>query len=256
MKTKITIPLIGFLFVTLSLQAYSQPKFVLNLYGGVSLPLPQLQGEVATVPIATTFEKDYGMRLGFNFGADGKYAFDKKGNIRGVLSLGYNIFMNPGEYKSTISTYKYNPQIGIFTASLGIEYAFLPKEKYNPFLGVDITANFFNGSFDYDPLFPGIPNISLKSESRFGIQFNGGAEFKISKSFGIVAGAKLNLANLIGKDADTSSLSTTTISSERSLNDKEYTYRGTTVSAKNIFYFQVYAGVSFFFGEPKKIVKK
>jgi hypothetical protein len=206
------------------------------------------------MPIATTFEKDYGMRIGSNFGADAKYAFDKRGNFRGVLGISYNLFMNPGDYVSSSGTYSYRPQIGILTLSLGPEYAFLPKGKINPFIGIDFTANFFNGSFEYDPAFLTIPNITLESASRFGVQACLGADVTLSKQFGIVVGVKYNLANLIGKDSDTSKLSQ--IETERPLNDKEYTYAGKTVSDKNISYLQYYAGVSFFFGHPKKVVKK
>jgi opacity protein-like surface antigen len=255
MKHKITFVVIAVFLLSVSYQTNSQPKFIIHLYGGLSVPLPQLQGDVAPVPTATTFEKNYGMKLGINFGADGKYAFDKKGNIRGVVSLGYNMFINPGEYASLTGSYTYTPTIGIFTASLGAEYAFLPKEKWCPFVGVDFTANFFNGSFNYDPKFPTIPDISLKSAARFGLQFGAGADVAISKSIGVFASVKYHLANLIGKDSDTSTFSLI-LPSERPLNDAEYTYGGKTVSAKNIQYVQISAGVVFFLGQPKKVVKK
>jgi hypothetical protein len=255
MKHKIIFVVLAvFLFSAVN-QSNSQPKFIIHLYGGLSLPLPQLQGDVNPVPIATTFEKDYAMRLGINFGADAKYAFDKKGNIRGVLTLGYNLFMNPGEYTSVTGSYKYKPTIGILTAALGPEYAFLPKEKWCPFVGVDFTANFFSGSFNYDPQFPGIPNISLKSAARFGLQFRAGTDVSISRSVGVFAEVKYHLANLIGKDSDISTFSQI-LPTERPLNDAEYTYNQKTVSAKNISYMQISAGVSFFLGQPKKVMKK
>ena len=255
MKQRIAFLIISVLLFSMFPQLQSQPKFTIHLYGGLSVPLPDLQGDVAPIPIATTFEKDYGMKLGINFGADGKYAFDKKGNIRGVLSLGYNLFINPGEYASVSGNYKYKPTIGIFTAALGPEYAFTPKQKWCPYVGVDFTANFFNGSFNYDPQFPGIPNISLKSETRFGLQFRVGTDVSISRSVGIFAEVKYHLANLIGKDSDTSTFSQI-LPTERPLNDAEYTYNNTTVSAKNISYTQISLGVTFFLGQPKKVAKK
>ncbi|MFC2093716.1 outer membrane beta-barrel protein [Bacteroidota bacterium] len=250
MKTKKLISfLIAILLISGTLSA--QPKFLLNVNGGLSIPLPDLKGDVATVPIATSFEKDYGMKLGVNFGAHGKYAFDKDCKIRGVLGLTYNIFMNPGEYASVTGSYKYKPMINIFTTSLGIEYAFQPKEKYSPFIGADFTANFFSGSFDYDPPFTSIPNISLTSATRFGLQFNLGTDVAINENIGIVVGMKYHLANLIGKDSDTSALSLI-LPNERPLNDGDYTYAGKTVSAKNISYVQFYAGLTFFFNQQKK----
>ncbi len=255
MKQTITLITAAFFLLFACQHINSQPKVILHLYGGLSVPLPQLQGDVPPAPIAITFEKDYGMKLGINFGADGKYAFDKKGNIRGVLSFGYNMFINPGDYVSVAGTSSYRPTIGILTISLGGEYAFLPKERWNPFIGVDFTANFFNGSFKYDPQIAGIPDITLESATRFGIQVGAGADVTISKSIGIVAGFKYHLANLIGKDSDTSTFSVF-LPTERPLNDAEYTYGGKTYDAKNISYFQIYAGISFFFGQPKKTVTK
>jgi hypothetical protein len=255
MKQKFIFIVLSVLLFSVSNQSNSQPKFIIHLYGGLSVPFPQLQGDVNPVPIAATFEKDYAMRLGINFGADGKYAFDKKGNIRGVLALGYNLFMNPGEYASITGSYKYKPTIGILTAAIGPEYAFLPKEKWCPFVGVDFTANFFNGSFKYDPKFSTIPDISLKSETRFGVQFRVGTDVSISKSVGAFAEVKYHLANLIGKDSDTSTFAQI-LPTERPLNDAEYTYGGKTVSAKNISYMQISAGVSFLLGQPKKVMKK
>lgn len=255
MKQKFTFLVISVFLISICPQLQSQPKFTIHLYGGLSVPLPDLQGDVATVPVATTLEKDYGMKLGINFGADGKYAFDKKGNIRGVLSLGYNLFINPGEYVSAGGSYKYKPTIGIFTAAIGPEYAFTPKQKWCPYVGVDFTANFYNGSFNYDPAFPGIPDISLESETRFGLQFRVGTDVSISRSVGIFAEVKYHLANLIGKDSDTTSFSQT-LPTERPLNDAEYEYGGKTVSSKNISYTQISIGVTFFLGQPKKAAKK
>jgi len=253
MKHKFTIILITALLFSFPSQTFSQPKFVLHLTGGLSIPLPQLQGDIdVSSVVAPSTEKDYFMKLGFNVGADAKYAFDKKGNFRGVFGIGYNMFMNPGDLVGIGTSIKFRPTIGILTLSLGPEYAFLPKGKFNPFVGVDFTANFINGTFDYEPqLSPIFNNITIESAARFGLQFGIGADIAIGKSIGVVVGVKYNLANLIGKDSDTSKLSGTT----RALNDAEYTYGSKIISAKNISYVQIYSGVSFFFGQPKKVIK-
>jgi hypothetical protein len=236
-------------------QAFSQPKFVLHLTGGLSVPLPDLKGDITTTAtlIAPKTDENYLMRLGVNFGADVKYAFDKKGNIRGVFGIGYNLMMNPADIIGAPSTIKFRPTIGILTLSLGPEYAFLPKGKFNPFVGVDFTANFINGSFDYEPEYsPIFTNFSIESATRFGLQFGIGGDIVLGKNIGLVVGFKYCLANLIGKDSDTTKLSGT----KRALNDAEYTNQGTTFKAKNISYVQVYTGLAFFFGQPKKVVKK
>jgi len=251
---------LSILFVTLliltasSTNTFSQPKFIVHLMGGISVPLPDLQGDIdLNSAIAPTTEKNYLMKLSINFGADAKYAFDKKGNFRGVFGIGYNMFMNPADLLGLGATIKFRPKINILTLSLGPEYAFLPKGKFNPFIGVDFTANFINGSFDYEPqMSPIFNNITIESAARFGLQFGLGADIALGKSIGIVVGVKYNLANLIGKDSDTSKVSGTT----RALNDAEYTYGGSTISAKNISYVQIYSGFAFFLGQPKKVVKK
>ena len=254
MKNKFTFVLIVTLLFSFSSQTFSQPKFVLHLTGGVSVPLPDLKGDVSTTLITpNNIEKDYLMKLGFNFGADGKYAFDKKGSFRGVFGIGYNMFMNPADIVGIGTTIQYRPKFNMLTLSLGPEYAFLPKGKFNPFIGVDFTANFISGSYEYSPeLSPIFTTMDIESSSRFGVQFGAGADISFGKSWGLVVGFKYHIANLIGKDSDTSKLS----GKEVALNDAEYTYGGTTFSAKNISYIQIYSGFAFYFGQPKKVIKK
>ena len=236
-----------------SVNLQSQPKFIAHVTGGISVPLPDLQGDIdLNALVAPTTEKNYLMKLGINFGADAKYAFDKKGSFRGVFGVGYNMFMNPADLLGLGSTIKFRPTIGILTLSLGPEYAFLPKGKVNPFIGVDFTANFINGSFEYEPqMSPIFTNITLESAARFGVQFGIGTDITLGKNIGIVVGVKYHIANLVGKDSDTSKLTGTT----RALNDKEYTSGNVTVSAKNISYVHIYTGLAFFFGQPKKVKK-
>jgi opacity protein-like surface antigen len=91
----------------------------------------------------------------------------------------------------------------------------------------------------------------MKSASRFGIALGGGLDFAFSKNVGAVIGVKYNIANLIGKDSATS-----TTTGEYTLIDKEFTVGNITIPSKNISYIQLYAGVSFFLGQPKKKMKK
>ena len=76
--------------------------------------------------------------------------------------------------------------------------------------------------------------------------FSAGVDVKLSKNVGVVIGGKYAFANLFGKDS-TESTSTT-----YGLNDKETT----TMKARKMAYLQFYAGVSFYFGQKKKYVKK
>lgn len=228
---------------------YSQPQLKVHVTGGYNLPLPDLKGEQTF----TTIEKDtYGMKSGFNAGADVKYYLGKKRNVGITLGLTYNMFSNNVDSTVAGTTYNQKNKINIFQAALGVEYNFMPKGKTQPFLGLGFTGNFFSGSSKTEPLPTGGVDYTLKSESRFGIKVGGGLDFKLSKSVGAVIGFDYNIANLIGKSYD----STTVLGqTEFPLNDKEYTVGTTSFKSRSISYINIYAGVSFFFNEPKKVKK-
>jgi outer membrane protein W len=244
------------LALTLGLStSFAQPQFTIHLKGGYNLPMPQLKGEAFFYDT----EKDtYGMKMGYGFGADAKYYLGKKRNVGITLDLGYNMFSNSVDSTVAGTSYTAKRKLNFFQAGLGVEYAFMPKGKVNPFIGAAFTGNFFSGNALIDPA----PTDSLyaeqtlKSASRFGAKFGAGLDFVLSKSIGIVVGINYDMTNLIGKDTTLTGLST----NEFGLNDKEYSYTigttTTTVAAKNINYLSFYAGVSFYLNQPKKTAKK
>lgn len=221
---------------------FSQPQLKVHVTGGYDLPLPDLKG---TYPTDTN---SFLQKSGFNVGADVKYYLGKKRNVGITLSGTYNAFTS-GDITVTGGTML--GKINILAVALGVEYNFMPKGKTQPFLGLEFTGNFFSGKYTQTPTTGTATEQTMKSASRFGVQVGGGVDFKLSKSVGAVLGVKYNLANLIGKDS-----AGTTVANEFTLIDKEYTVGTTTVKSKNLSYIQVYAGVSFFFNEPKKMVKK
>ena len=228
---------------------FSQPQLKVHLTGGYNLPLPDLKGEQTF----TTMEKDtYGMKSGFNAGADVKYYLGKKRNVGITLGLTYNMFSNNVDSTLSGTAYTQKNKMNIFQAALGVEYNFMPKGKTQPFLGLAFTGNFFSGSSKLDPALTGYTETTLKSASRFGVKVGGGLDFKLSKSVGAIIGFDYNLANLIGKDSDTTTVAGQT---EFPLNDKEFTVNGVTTKSRSISYLSIYAGVSFFFNEPAKIKK-
>ena len=230
----------------LSPAVFTQPKITLNITGGYGLPLPDLKGNITD---SADRENTYLMKTGFNAGITGKYAFDKKGKIRLTFGGSYNKFSVDDTYEHTNSV-SIHSNINIITVNIGGEYAFSPKEKTNPFIGLDLTGNFFSGNYeeDTDTLITdhslGTETATMKSASRFGIAVGGGFDVSLNKSFGAVFGFKYNFANLIGKE-----FSSTSAVGEYNLNDKEDGVN----SAKNISYFQIYAGVSFYLAHPKKL---
>ena len=226
--------------------SFAQPRLVIHVTGGYSLPLPDLAG---TFPDDNTKNPvPLFMKSGYNVGADGKFYVDKKMRSFGItLSLAYMGF-STGDLTDTSGTTYGSGNFNSFTAGLGVEYKFLTKKKAQPFVGAEFTANFLSGKF--------IPTTgtesTMKSTSRFGLTFGAGVDINLNKNIGIVAGGKYALLNLIGKSDDTSG----TTATEYPLLDKERTVGTTTINALNLSYIQFYAGVSFYLMQPKKMMKK
>ena len=242
------IKIILILLVVSVFSIYSQPRFTVGLTGGYSLPLPQLKGTIDSAN--SELGESYFTKTGFNFGLNGKYALDKKGKIRIVLGGSYNKFTGEEAYSHT-NDVEFHTNMTIVSASLGGEYSFTPREKTAPFVGLDITGNFFSGkteetvtaasTTDHNTF--GTTTTTLKSATRFGIAIGGGVDVQFNKSIGALFGFKYNFANLIGKEYLASSSA-----GEYNLNDKE----NGSIKAKNIMYFQIYLGVSFYIGQMKK----
>jgi outer membrane protein W len=233
----------------------AQPRLTINVTGGYNAPMPDLKGDVAS---ETDRDNTYLTKSGFNFGLQGKYALDKKGMFRLTVGGSYNMFKGEGDYVHTNNIHIHN-KINVVTAGIGAEYAFMPKGKANPFLGLDVNGNFFSGenetvvtapaTVDHDDV--GTTVTKLKSASRFGVAIGGGVDFAFSKNIGALIGVKYNLANLIGKSHD--SLSAV---GEYNLNDKEHTHGTETIPNRSISFIQLYAGVSFYLMQPKAKMKK
>lgn len=235
-------------FLIINNSTFSQPQFVIHLKGGYDLPLPDLKGDMldSADQVNTLLQKQ-----GFGFGADFKYYLGKKRNVGITLDLGYQMFSNSEDTVNGVGKDVKN-KLNAFNVGLGVEYNFMPKGKSRPFLGAEFTGHFFSGKIEGSPLLGNQNELTMKSASRFGLALGGGVDFAFSPSVGAVVGIKYHLANLIGKDFDT----TVTSNTEYALNDGEYTAGTVTFASKNISYLQFYAGVSFFLNSPKKKVSK
>jgi Outer membrane protein beta-barrel domain len=233
------IVVLAVLFVVNS-NSFAQPRLVIHVTGGYSLPLPDLKG---TFPDDNTKNPiPLMMKNGWNVGADGKFYVDKKLRSFGItLSLAYMGF-STGDLDT--GTAMFSGKFNSFTAGLGVEYKFLTKKKAQPFVGAEFTGNFLSGK--RTPTTG--TETTLKATSRFGLSFGAGVDIAFSKNVGAVIGGKYALMNLIGKK-DTSETATGT---EYPLWDKEYG----TVNALNLSYLQIYAGVSFYLMQPKAKMKK
>lgn len=242
------------LLLLVTCMSYSQPKFIITLTGGYSLPLPQLRGDI-TDSTARESGNSYFMKTGFNIGLSGKYAVDKKRKIRITFGGAFNKFSVNESYVH-VNNIEVHNNMSIISASLGAEYSFTPKDNTRPYLGLDLTGSFFSGRSEeivtasssvteHEQL--GTTTSTLKSASRFGISAGGGVEVDISRTIGAVFGFKYQLANLIGKENVSSSSA-----GQYNLNDKE----SGTIKSRNISFIQIFLGASFSFGYPKKSAKK
>lgn len=243
--------IIMFLISISSDRSYSQAKFILNVTGGYSQPLGNFNNPIGINDTASS-EWPYLMRTGYNLDLTGKLTMNKAANIKLVFNLGYNGFKNWGDLNTAVPapetdggngtetrTVQFLPDVSIIIVSLGGQYDFNPKTSVNPFVGLDFTANFFGGNFGSNPS-SNFPKNTLKSETRFGLQFGGGVDFNCNDYVGVICGMKYNFANLIGKGDYESDAS----SSEIVLNDN--------LDGRNISYLQFYAGVSFYIGNVIK----
>lgn len=246
MKRKLILSSV--LFFILSAVIYSQPKFVIGLTGGYDLPLPQLKGTIDSANSESG--ESYWVKTGFNLGISGKYALDKKGRIRLTVNAGYNKFTGEEAFSHT-NDVDFHTNMTIINAGIGAEYSFTPREKTAPFIGVDFNGNFISGkteetvtaSTTSDHNTFGTTTTNLVSATRFGFAIGGGVDVAFNKSIGALFGIKYNFANIVNKQYNTSPGA-----GEYFLNDKE----NGTVKARNIMYFQIYLGISFYLDQQKK----
>lgn len=257
--------LILLLFI-LSSAVVSQPKFTIHLTGGYGVPLGDFKTEVPTTERADADWFPYYTKQLINFGLDGKLAIGKKGNFRVVLGGTYNMFSNDADAMfrpssdtaASLITTSFKPKVNVISIYLGAEWAFMPKGKVNPFIGAGIAGNFFGGSFEFGQsvFVKGAQRnapMDMKSETRIGILFDGGIDFMLSKNVGAIVGVKYHMINPLGKGADDPS---EIGPNEIDLGDQEHTEDNTTFAARSISSINGYLGVSFYFGAPKKTVKK
>lgn len=237
--------------------SYSQEKFSISAYGGYSLPLSDLKGDF---PSLSSNEKinfftypDLLTSSGYNIGASFKYTYDSsaKGRLTGGLQISQ--FTGSGEYPNL----KYKNTINIFTVYGGAEFFLTQSNKTKPFIGGEITANFFSGKVEAT----GDTNFTAnrKSESRFGLGINAGVEFVVSKTNSFSIGLKYHLANLLGRKTENITYTSAGNSDvpedpvnfllrEIPLNDAETSSN----RSKSIHHLQLYVSISYSFGGRSK----
>jgi hypothetical protein len=229
--------------------SYSQPTGIVHLKAGISIPLPDLAGTFGETREQFTGNGNpdsntYFMKAGLSYGLAFKVPINRKKlpiNITG--SLMNSNFSQKKEYSQDTSYVNVNLIQNITTLSAGLEYSFAGKKtKINPFAGAEFTVNFFSGVYT-EQYVDKTDTKDLKNTVRAGVQFSAGSEFVLHNNVGILLEAKYCIANLIGKSYKQDSQLI------YNLNDAEHTdENGATWKAKTISYYELLAGVSFYFG--------
>lgn len=262
---KLIVLLYSVLFFT-SISVIAQPKITVNVTGGYGVPTGDFKVDVPHDPTKRLDADDfpYYTKQLINFGADGKLAIGKKGNFRAVLGLTYNMFSNNTDVTMRVDTpsvlgqVNFKPHVNVISVNLGGEWAFMPNQKINPFIGASIVGNFFGGDFTFAKrvFTKGAfrTELQMKSETRIGFLFDGGVDFRINPNIGAIVGVKYHMINPLGKGADDES---EIAADEVDLGDKEHVRDdGTNSPSKSLSSINGYVGVSFYFGAPKRVVKK
>ncbi len=258
MKKLVALFIIVAAFLSINSTTFSQPQIIINVTGGYNLPMGDLKGNLPD-SLGGSFadSNTYLIKQGLNFGLTGKYALGKKRNLRINLGFDYNMFSQNKDYSRTSGTITAKNKMNIINIAAGVEYAFQPKGKINPYIGLDLGAYLYSGNAEISGVTGADTNIvrngklDLKSASRFGGAIGAGIEFALSKQIGANLGFKYHMANLIGKDYDT----TGAVANEYRLDDGKHTSGAITHASKNIGYLQISAGISFLLNQPTKMKK-
>lgn len=185
--------------------------------------------------------KNYGMLQGGSFMTIGKLAIDKKRQVRLTLNLGYGLFYN------NAFDDLYKNQWHLFSGAIGIEVNMAPKARYRPYVGYELMYTLMFGSWQYGITSPTGEVSSLfikfKPAHRFGMAFNSGVEYMISKKAGVTFGGRVVWVNAAPKMNKPSSDPNKVYINDAGVdNGIDLGYR------KQIVYFQFVAGASLFIG--------
>ena len=254
---------------------WKAPFFTIEAAGSYDLPIQDASGNVGDF-----FKfKNYGTSLGWGAQFNLKFGLGDKGIFRPYITLGYAqlegrddnfAFIDSNEiaygyplkgtqlYDSTAGSSKIimrNPYIG-----LGFEFAWtdIDKKKRSiiPFFGFEMLMNVLTGVYRQTPLkaagHPNFDNLpvtyTIKTGIRVGIGVSLGADWRLTKGFGITFGTKYKFANLMGKSSDF-------LLEENKMNildEGAQSLNNNLNTSRNIGYFEFYLGASFFVGKTKK----
>lgn len=180
------------------------PKFVLTIGINYDYAMSRAYGSVTDFSALydSTLGGEYfnGQSLGMQHGGGlmviGKLAVGKKRRARFNVNAGYNLFYNTSNVSNTKTMWH------IFNGSLGFEYNFAPKSRFQPYIGGELLYTLMFGRWQTDITYSGnISNVSIKFKpsSRFGAALNAGMEYRVNKRTGLLLGYRVVWANIAPK---------------------------------------------------------
>jgi outer membrane protein assembly factor BamD len=223
----------------------AQPKYILELNLNYGWPVSSLSDWRPAIGF-TPLDNSYSLNFLVGFGGRFRYAIGENRNIRLVAGINADRLLNKS-FSKALSGVQDNTILDLTYPSIGIEYSFNPFSRIEPFAGIDFTASRISGGMNWSPLISGISDMTLKPVWRYGIQLGAGADIITSKKISIVVGLKYHMANLFGKEADTTTLGNYNVN----LNDDGYTYNDVNYGQTDINYIKLYVGVAYKFGIRK-----
>src|SRR5438128_10213564 len=167
-------------------QIYSQPKFTIQLGGGLAFPMDDAKGNFsARNGIDTSFMKsNYGGGTGFNVTGALKYSIDKGAYTRAVVFGSLNTFsnrssgfINEGGYLFPV---KHNWSLNFTNVGFGLEFMPFPKGPFSPFINANFIFNIMSASLTTESA--SLPdNSKWKETVRLGANGNAGFEIRQKK---------------------------------------------------------------------------
>ncbi len=217
------------------------PKFTLQFSAGFNLGFAELSSNYADVFDAQQFSlgENFGVRYGLGAEAIGKFTINDKGNMRFIVTSGYNYFSS--EFLSKQSPFgrvKYN----MFSIGAGIENNFNPKFIFRPYIAFEADLNMISGNATIITD-TNVIDIRFKNTFRIGYAVHAGFEYLISNKYGINIGAKLTNANQVLKQSKDEGSSTDIF-----LRDKRVNPKLLLSGYKNFTFVSFYVGVDIYFG--------
>ncbi len=240
-------------------------KVILQGAFGITFPYNELKGDEYVryddrgyVFIdSNLFAANFGAQPGMMFAGSAKVNFDKYSITRAVFTVAFNGFNSFQAKRSGTTLVKFvnntfqerpiefNYSFSNVALGLGLEVA--PTSFTNlisPFFNANFNFNFFTADISRRSGFNDSIGANLNS-FRMGVGFNAGIEVMVNETFGVVAGARYDLGNLLLKETVRDGYIEWG-SKDASLNDESGRY------VSNLYY-PIGEGYNYFQSSPKNL---